>query len=313
MRWRTALRYRLGAPKIQRMGPGRVVPGYDAATKCGIERFGAGFSPSGRPLRPAGPAQAVDACPRRSGPAPAWRRVSAWPGPAMAAAVKAEHFHPGRPGAGDAGKAVLDHDTALGRDAHLLRGKQEQIGCGLAVCHLATTRRCSARGVHRAPCVRGSTCMRGCEPLDATQTNCVTTSSTSWMPRIASRSGFECSETARPADRHDRPRAACGRVRFRSRDWPVLSRGRGSGLGHLLRCDRIAVPGQHVRMGRQEITSLSTSTPSQSKMMRSMGTRLRTSACRRRAERNRARAGDRPACSRACGRSPPGASRSLPR
>src|SRR5947209_15201705 len=56
--------------------------------------------------------------------------------PAMAAAVKAEHFHPGGPRAGDAGKAVLDHDTARGRDAHFFRSKQEQVRRRLAVRHL---------------------------------------------------------------------------------------------------------------------------------------------------------------------------------
>ena len=93
-------------------------------------------------------------------------------------------------------------------------------------------------------------------------------------------------------------------------------------IEHLLRGDRIAVPRQRLACARQEITSLSTSTPSQSKMTRSTFEFKRCTSSPalqdlyairislRRAGRNTAPAGDRPVCSRACGRSRPAISRS---
>src|SRR4051812_3408675 len=57
-------------------------------------------------------------------------------GPAMAAAVKAEHRHAGGSRACYARQAVLDHEASLGRYLHLLGGKQKQVRCRLASLYL---------------------------------------------------------------------------------------------------------------------------------------------------------------------------------
>src|ERR1700753_2336170 len=57
-------------------------------------------------------------------------------GPAMAAAMEAEHCHSGGNRAGNAGKAVLDHKTSPRRRLHLRGGKQKQVRRGLAVGYL---------------------------------------------------------------------------------------------------------------------------------------------------------------------------------
>src|SRR3954451_14812452 len=55
----------------------------------------------------------------------------------MAAAVKAQHGHPGGMRAGHPGDAVLDHEAPLWRDIHLRGGEEKEIGRGLAACDLA--------------------------------------------------------------------------------------------------------------------------------------------------------------------------------
>src|SRR6202163_2772143 len=57
-------------------------------------------------------------------------------GPAMAAAVKAEDGHAGGKRAGDAGYAVLDHNTSFGGHPHLRRCEQKQIWRRLAALDL---------------------------------------------------------------------------------------------------------------------------------------------------------------------------------
>ena len=52
--------------------------------------------------------------------------------PAMAAAVKAEHGHPGGARAGDAGHAVLDHEASRRASLHLFGREQEQVRRRLA-------------------------------------------------------------------------------------------------------------------------------------------------------------------------------------
>ena len=67
----------------------------------------------------------------------------------MAAAVKAEHRHPGGAGCGDAGHAVLDHDAALGPGFHLPGGKQKKIGRRLAALDLQ-----GRKNVRRKPIIK---------------------------------------------------------------------------------------------------------------------------------------------------------------
>ena len=57
-------------------------------------------------------------------------------GQAMAAAVKAEHGHPGGARAGDAGHAVLDHQAAFGRWRPSVRPRTEQVRRRLAARNL---------------------------------------------------------------------------------------------------------------------------------------------------------------------------------
>ena len=118
-------------PKSVIPGRRRIEPGIDSDVQCTVWSFGPSRNDG---LAAISPGNCRISSNSASAPGGAQRLGMA--GPAMAAAVKAEHGHPGGDRAGDAGNAVLDDQASRWRAPHLCGREQEQVRRRLAARHL---------------------------------------------------------------------------------------------------------------------------------------------------------------------------------
>ena len=208
-----------------------------------------------------------------------------------------------------------------GGAGHLFGREQKQVGRRLAVATCTAEKICGANRSYSPAPPRLARIFSGV-PLDATHFGSAIAASASIDVGHRLQRGGERAGITRPAFARRNPRAVCGPFRLRLRGG-LPRRAAEKAVEHLIGGDRVAVTRQDLGMGaagnhlavdqhavaiENDEIELFDAFSSRERCHSLESAMLRI--CRRPAGRNTVPAGDRPVCSRACGRFRPAASRS---